>query len=222
MLLYGILPQPYWSNFCKLVTGVQLLQQCAISAGQLVAAHTLLLEFTEEYEVLYYQRKVEHLQFCRQSIHALSHLSPDTIQLGPGGYSPQWTLEWTIRNLGEELQQTSNPYANLANRGLQRSQLSALYAMIPDLEPDVPILPQGSAGLGDGYILLRARDKHTVLLRGKQADALREFMILELRDGLPGDWEPKITRWARLHLPNLQIARCAWKETERASAAERV
>ena len=44
--------------------------------------------------------------------------------------------------------------------------------MIPDLEPDVPILPRGSADLGDGYILLRARDEHTVLLRGKQADAL--------------------------------------------------
>jgi transposase InsO family protein len=150
-LLYNILPQPYWSNFCKLVTGVQILQQRAISVMQLQTAHRFLLEFTEEYEALYYQCKVERLQFCRQSVHALSHLSPDTIWLGPGGYSSQWTLERTIGNLGKELKQPSNPYANLANCGLLRLQMSALHAILPDLKPDTPCLPRGAVDLRDGY-----------------------------------------------------------------------
>ena len=58
------------------------------------------------------------LHFCRQSIHGLSHLVPDTVHLGPGVYTSQWTLERTIRNLGEEIKQPSNPYVNLANCGL--------------------------------------------------------------------------------------------------------
>ena len=224
-LLCDLLPHAYWSNFCKLVTGVRLVQQRAVSVPQLVESHRLLLAFTEEYEALYYQRKVERLHFCRQSIHALSHLPSDTIRLGPGVYSSQWTLERTIGNLGEELRQPSKPYANLANRGLRRSQVSALKSMLPDLGPDAHILPRGAVDLGSGYVLLRARDETKVVLRGKQADALRAFMNSESQQTgwrIPDNWEPKYIRWARLRLPNLQIARCVWKETERAFTAERV
>ena len=59
-------------------------------------------------------------------------------------------------NLGEEIKQPSNPYANMANCGLHRSQLSTLHAILPDLEPDAPGLPRGAVDLSDGYVLLRA------------------------------------------------------------------
>jgi hypothetical protein len=39
--------------------------------------------------------------------------------------------------------------------------------------------------------------------------------------GVDDDWQPWYIRWARLQLPNLQIARCAWKETSCASSIER-
>lgn len=97
--------------------------------------------------------------------------------------------------------------------------------MLPDLAPDTPSLPWGAVDLGDGYILLRARDETRVTLRGKQAVALHAFMDSEsqLTDWrLPDDWEPKCIRWARLRLPNLQIACCAWKETEHSLGAERI
>ncbi|KAI9467136.1 hypothetical protein BJY52DRAFT_1111656 [Lactarius psammicola] len=85
------------------------------------------------------------------------------------------------------------------------------------------VSPEVSVDLGGGYILLRARDETRVVLRGKQADALHAFMVLGSgQRGLPEDWEPRCIRWARLRLPNLQVARCAWKETERASATESV
>jgi hypothetical protein len=78
-LLYGILPQRYWSNFCKLVSVVRLLQQHAVTVSQVQHAHRLVLDFTEEYETIYYRRMPTRLQFCRQSIHGLSHLALDTV-----------------------------------------------------------------------------------------------------------------------------------------------
>jgi hypothetical protein len=117
-LLHGVLPPRYWSNFCGLASAVWLLQQHAITTSQLWSAHRLVLDFTEEFEAIYYGRMVTRLHFCRQSIHGLSHLALDAICLGPGAYSSQWTLEHTIGNLGEEIKQPSNPYANLANCGL--------------------------------------------------------------------------------------------------------
>ena len=69
-----------------------------------------------------------------------------------------------IGNLGQEIKQPSNPYANLANCSLQRSRLSALHVIIPDLQPDNLGLPRGAADLGDGYVLLRACDETCVTL----------------------------------------------------------
>ncbi|KAF8262840.1 hypothetical protein EI94DRAFT_1704458 [Lactarius quietus] len=217
-LLYGTLPRCYWHNFYKVVSAVRLLQQCTVSVQYVQRAHLLVLDFTEEYEVLYYCQMVSQLHFCRQSVHGLSHLAQD-VHLGPGAYSSQWTLECTISNLGQEIKQPSNPYANLANCGLCRSQLSALHTILPDLEPDDPILPRGAVDLGDGYILLRAWDETGVRFYGKHADAICAFLVMELGQGaLPVDWVPKYIHWAQLRLPNLQIACCAWKENSRKTA----
>ena len=104
-------------------------------------AHYALLEFVEEFEHLYYQRHIDQLHFIRQSIHALTHLAPETVRIGPGICSSQWTMEQSIGDLGGEIRQPSNIYANLSQRGLLRSQINALKAMVPDLEEAVNILP---------------------------------------------------------------------------------
>jgi hypothetical protein len=108
------------------------------------------------FELLYYQRKVERLHFCRQSLHTLPHIAPKVVRLGPGVYYAQWTMERTISNLGEEIKQPSNPFANLSQCGVHHAQVNPLKAMIPDLDPDVKELPCGSKNLGDGYVLLGA------------------------------------------------------------------
>ena len=151
-----------------------------------------MLKFTEEYETIYYRRMVTRLHLCQQSIHGLSHLTPDTICLGPGLYSSQWTLEHTIGNLGEKIKQPSNPYVNLANCGLHRSQISALHAILPNLEPDISGLPQGAVNLGDGYVLLRAWDETGIILEGAYADAIQAFLVSDSgQGGVPSDWLPK-------------------------------
>ena len=157
-------------------------------------------------------------------MHGLLHLAPDTIRLGPGAYCSQWTLERTIGNLGEEIKQPSNPYANLANCGLCHSQTAALHAMLLELvvtTPDSPILPRGAIDIRDGYALLRAQDESAVILEGEEARAIHTFMGNNLeQSNLPADWQPRIIQWACLQLPNLQVACCARKETARVSAAK--
>jgi hypothetical protein len=195
------------------VAAVRLLhQRTIIVTTQLLHAHKLLVSFVEEFETLYYQHKAERLHFCRQSLHALVHLAPEAVQIGPGVYSTQWTMEHTIRNLGEEIKQPSNPFANLLQWEIRHSQVNALKAMIPDLEPDSDTLPRGSNDIGDSYVFLRARDGAACLIDGVAGATIREFYEERGFGNFENDWFPHIIRWAQLCLPNGQIARSSWKE----------
>jgi len=83
-------------------------------------------------------------------------------------------------------------------------------AMAPDLLPNETTLPNGSKDVGDGYVLLRVRDRASQRINGAEGEAIINFYAkTEGRD--PGNL--RVTRWARLRLPNRQIARSAWKES---------
>jgi hypothetical protein len=151
----------------------------------------------------------------------MAHLAPETVRIGPGVYIQQWTLERTIGNLGEEVKQPSNPFANIAQCGLRRSQVNALKAMIPDLDDTTGQLPHSAVALEGGYVLLRARDDKACLLKGTYADTLRGFILTEM-GALASDWTPAVIRWARLRLPNQQIAHALWKEDDRVQASQAV
>jgi hypothetical protein len=204
-VFYQVLPDIYWRHFCKLVMAVRILHQHRITREQLRMAHSLLVEFDYKFERTYYQCKVERLHFCRQSLHTLLHIAPEVFHIGPPIYHTQWTMERTIGNLGEEIKQPSNPYANLSRRGLRHCQINSLKALIPDLDPDKERLPRGAVELSDGYILLRARDETARTIRGHEGDAIRRYLERETGTLAPG-WHPHVTRWARLRLPNEQIA----------------
>ncbi|ETW76855.1 hypothetical protein HETIRDRAFT_125856 [Heterobasidion irregulare TC 32-1] len=204
-LLHGVLPDQYWRNFCKLVAGIRLVHQRNIRQTELKLAHRLLIEFSEEFEQLYYQRKSSRLHFCRQSVHALSHLARQVTRCGPPGYTTQFTMERMIGDLGGEIKQHSNPYANLSQRGVRRAQVNALKAMVPNLDNSTKHLPRGSKDLGDHYLLLRAQDSCARSAGGVYDDV----------GSLERDWVPKVRRWARLRLPNGQVTRSLWKESRK-------
>jgi hypothetical protein len=130
--------------------------------------------------------------------------------LGPLCYYTQWMMERTIGNLTEEMKQPSQPFANLSQRGLRRAQVNALKAMIPNLEKTEKD-PRGSQDIGDGYVLLRAKDETMRTLQGAAATAVREYMHNATGEDVT-NWRPRVSRWARLRLPTGQIARSAWKE----------
>jgi len=73
----------------------------------------------EEFENLYYQWQVDRIHFCHLCIHTLLHAALEVTQVGPGAYTTQFMMEHTIGNLGQEIWQPSNPFANLAQHALQ-------------------------------------------------------------------------------------------------------
>lgn len=211
-LLYGVLPMPYWKSFCKLVRGVRVVHQKTIKSEELTEADKRLLQFCIEFEQLYYQRNPARIHFVRQSIHALSHLASETTRIGPYAGVAQWTMENTIGNLGREIHQPSNAYANLSQRAVRRCQVNAIKAMLPELETPKS-LPQGAEDLGTGYVLLPRRERIARPVSSAEASALREFIALE-GIAASNDWLacPSVSRWARVRLPTGQVARSLWKE----------
>jgi hypothetical protein len=85
--------------------------------------------------------------------------------------------------------------------------------MIPGVDTersDDGSLPRGSKDLGDGFVLLRAREKVPRPLRDCEADALCEYLgILSLGP------EIFVRRWAKLRIPTGQNCYSAWKEKQK-------
>lgn len=69
-------------------------------------------------------------------------------------------MEHTIGDLGRELRQPGNPFANLSRRAVLRVQVNNLKSLVPDIEKTKPRLPRGALHLKDGFSLLRARDEY--------------------------------------------------------------
>jgi len=212
-LLYNVLPDPYYSNYCKLVYGMRLMNQHNISLDNVHDANLTLTSFAQEYEIIYCQRRSTRIHFVRPCVHSVVHLPREVLRLGPPVCSSQWTLERTIGNLGEEIKQPSNPFANLSQRGIRRARVNALKALIPDLAPDkadANHLPRGARDIGDGFVLLRAREEVSRPLRDCEAAALRESL-----PGAQMEDEIYVRRWAKLRLHTGQTCYSAWKETQR-------
>ena len=173
-LFYGILPKEYYLHYCKLVVGIRIIYQRRISRQQLELAHKYLLEWVLEFELLYYQRKMERLHFIRQCVHSLTHLGPETVRLGPPSLSAQWTMERVIGIFGSLIKQHSNPFANLAEQAKKCAEINALVSMWPDLDRSKGN-PRGSIDIGDRYLLLGPKDKKPYDLTGTEQDMLIKF-----------------------------------------------
>nr|GAT49564.1 predicted protein [Mycena chlorophos] len=137
------------------------------------------------------------------------HLAFEAIRRGPQGYYAQWTMERMIGLLGAEICQPSNPYANLSIRALLLAQVNALYAMAPHLDRKsrkAETLPRYAVDCGAGYVLLRRRDRRPITVQNKvYARAMRKQLDLP-RGAI------ELKRWARVRLPNGQIARSVFAE----------
>ncbi|EJD44282.1 hypothetical protein AURDEDRAFT_65417 [Auricularia subglabra TFB-10046 SS5] len=214
-LLLGILPKDFWENYCKLVAAIRLLSQRRITLKDLERSYVLVVEFIEEFERLYYQRIPERLHFLPQIIHNLQHMPHEVCRLGLGGYYSQWTMERTIGNLTEEIKQHSDPYRNLSMRALRRAQVNALKAIYPAIEETVDRekLAATAIPLPESYALLRKRDRKAYVVKGAQAAAIQEFKEHEGAQRPSNPKAPlKIQRYARLALPNGQVACSRWAE----------
>ena len=211
-LLRHILPKKYWINFCKYVSSVRLLQQWVISPADLQHRHRLLCGFVKEFEELYYQRCKDRIHFVRQSIHLLTHIASETIRAGPLACYAQWTIETAIGNLGNEIRQDHDTYANIAQQGVLCAQLNSILAMMPELNlGDKDSFPRGAKDLRQGYALL-----HPCEDTARQVTEAKAYAILTYWEekGWPNHnvWPRAVMRWVHLQLPNGQKARSRWYE----------
>ena len=120
-------------------------------------------------------------------------------------------MEQSIGNLSEKIKQPSNPYKNLLHCAVCCCQVNALKGMIPDLEPSKDRLPQGAKPLGDGYCLLQAKDGSKQLVLDELAQAIQAYYEMAAPEEFEEGSDTRVIWWARLSLPNGQIARSAWK-----------
>ncbi|TBU22478.1 hypothetical protein BD311DRAFT_742970 [Dichomitus squalens] len=209
---YGMLPGLLWSvqkpkyyfHFCKLVGGARVSLLLGTPVKFRPPAHNLLVEYVEEFEELYYQWRV---------LHALVHLIPENICVGPAWLHSQWPLENAIGNLTAEIGSHSKPYENLSLRGLRRVQISALVMMFPETLEDPEVLPRRAVDLGDRWVLMHPTARTAKLVPDINAIALHAYLTKKAVR-VPEAWRPRLTKWGQLRLPNGQVARTAWKECE--------
>lgn len=205
-LLYGILPDNVWWNFCKFVTTLHIMSQYRITPAQITKACQLFADWEHEFELLYYQCRFNRIHMIHPCAHLSNHVTLECTQVGSPICSSQWTMEWTIGNLRQEIKQPSDPFSNLAQQGIHRCQINALKAMLPQFDHAENLHPHGSWDLRNGYILLTKSDRKPMVVNGLQSAVITDFL------GRPS---PKFCHWARLCLPNRQIARSAWTETQK-------
>ncbi len=135
---------------------VQIFCQHSVTWEETEEGKRLIIEFLEEFEEIYVQRKASRIHFVRQCLHTLWHMAYETRTLGPMCSYAQWTMERVIGYLGQDIRLHSQPFTNLALLGVERASINGLLARYPDLE----ILPEGKLAtrnldIGDRYTLLR-------------------------------------------------------------------
>lgn len=177
---------------------MRVILQRSISRADLLLAQKSLDEYCLEFEELYVRRHADRVHMVRPCLHALMHLGLQIPASGPPTLYATWTMERTIGDLGQEIHQPSNPYANLSEHALIRTQVNAIKAMKPELDDSPERIPKGSVDLGDGFILLRAKQRSPTLSTWPESNPIRTHMT-----GAPLEHDDtsspclKITRWAR-------------------------
>lgn len=213
--LYGLLPEPFYGHYCKIVLAICILLQEEIDLLELKEVDRLLVSAANQFKDIYIEEREDCLHFACQSGHMPLHLPCEVEQIGPGIIYSQWPIERTIDNIKEEMKQHSNAFANMQQCGIRRCQVNALKAMVPDLMPSSASHPKRGIDLESGYLLLGPLDSTWHHIRPHELEALKKYKE-SCGDIVADDWNPLIMKWARLQLPNSQIVWCHWKEESQA------
>jgi hypothetical protein len=115
-------------------------------------------------------------------------------------------MERAIGDLGQDIRQPSNPFANLTQIAIRRAQMNALLSLCPELDPE-PNLPKYSRDHGNGIVFLPPRQRQSTSLKGAEKLAVETELNINT-----------IRKWGRVRLPNGQVARSIFAEGRRVSA----
>ncbi|KAJ3570411.1 hypothetical protein NP233_g4419 [Leucocoprinus birnbaumii] len=210
ILLPGILPEKYLTHFYKLVRAVRLFLQASITPAELEEARELAIQYVEEYEDLYVQRKSERLHFVRPCVHVFSHTAEEIAKLGPLRAYAQWTIERMIGILEANLRLHSNAFSNMQHIAIRYVAMNGLIAQMPELVVekslmDSPPAPSWSFEAGSGYRLLHPHDQHVTAMEPNEAAAFRRYFTCDYDDVF-------VRRSTRLQIPRTHVARSRLRE----------
>ncbi|KAG1892501.1 hypothetical protein F4604DRAFT_1875828 [Suillus subluteus] len=160
-ILYKHLPDDIWEHFCRLVHAVHITSQHSISRDKLCLANRLFLDWSKEFEMVYYQRLPTCIHFVLAKFETK----------GPLICASQRTMERTIGNL------PSNPYANLGQHAIHRAQINALKSIMPSLDTsDTKHLPRFAKDLRSGYALLKCQDQTSRATTVHEGWAIQDYI----------------------------------------------
>ncbi|KAJ2936088.1 hypothetical protein H1R20_g1006, partial [Candolleomyces eurysporus] len=211
--LRTLLPKVYWQNYCKLVQGARILTQRRITQAQVRKAYSILVQFVEEFENIYYERRMDRLHFCCPALHTLLHSPKEVARVGPGAYLTQFTLEGTIGLLTRDIWQHSTPFANVTQIAIRRSQWNAMQAIYPHFAQDDSNQPKKhSLSLERGYELRTPQSDHAEpVVSPSQAELLYASTGLRI-----------IRKWGQIKLSNGQVIRSYYQEEKEMAQNRRV
>ena len=142
-------------------------------------------------------------------------MGPKTYQIGPLACYVQWTPKTTIGNLGHEIRQNHNLYANLTQRAVIHVQVNSLCAQFPWIRFEMVRGSTRSTNMHEfdgGYVFLPCCKEFPSPLSEDELAALMTFW--REKDWPNADaWPNTVCRWAKVHLPNGQDARLVWYES---------
>ncbi|RDX40597.1 hypothetical protein OH76DRAFT_1459464 [Lentinus brumalis] len=217
------LPADHWGHLCKTVRAVRNVSEYEITEANLIQSRELLNSATEDFEKYYYERDPDRLHFVRPVIHHLWHIPDQIVLNGSLIVRTQLPMERMIGQFGGELKQPSNPYANLSQRAARRMKINTAQGMMPSLdraEQRALGIPRGAEPIGDNYIFLQALERSRSSVRPAEARAFFDYFARTDPGVVEGanrwTYSMALRRWARIRLPNGQVARCAWKENRKA------
>ena len=205
-LLHGLLPEPYWSNFCKLIRGFQLICKHQLTHKEVLKACVLLAAWKCKFKEIYYQWCNDWIHFihpCVHQVHTPSHIqnfSKRTAYL----YS---TVDYQANDW--QPQAANSTILKLPNK-LCKGRCSMCTCKCATCSTPwawwLKGLLSGALDLGCGYTLLRKRDKIPIY-----PSHGTDGVILDFLNHLFGPL-PEIQHWAWLLLPNGQIVCSVWRE----------
>ena len=122
-LLDQHLDNRYVGNFSKLSQIYSLATQCSIRRLELPDLETLIIDFVQQYERLYYRCQSKRLPVCTVQIHYLAHLAAHIRDCGPARYWWQFPMERYCGIIKPKARSKSQMSVSLANEVLNAENI---------------------------------------------------------------------------------------------------
>jgi hypothetical protein len=137
ILLKGRLPDPFYSEWIKLVYAMTLATDYSVSQEDIQLVRESMISFVNHYHDLYYRYQNNRLPACRAVFHALLHVADCMEWVGPMWSYSQWVVERMFSLWTPKVKQRATASRNLSLAMLRSSWVSNLGYSANLLSPSI-------------------------------------------------------------------------------------